>query len=37
MDKKLNNSMVVNSLSKNFGISGWRIGYVITNEKFIKN
>ena len=36
MDKKLNNSMVVNSLSKNFGISGWRIGYVITNEKFIK-
>ncbi len=36
IDKKLNNSFVVNSLSKNFGISGWRIGYVLTNEKYLK-
>ena len=36
IDKNLENSLIVNSLSKNFGISGWRIGYVITNEKFIK-
>ncbi len=36
IDKNLKNSLIVNSLSKNFGISGWRIGYVIANEKFIK-
>ncbi|SEK83009.1 aspartate aminotransferase [Pseudobutyrivibrio ruminis] len=29
--------IIVNSLSKNFGISGWRIGYVISNEKVIYN
>lgn len=27
---------IVNSLSKNMGMSGWRIGYVISNEKNIK-
>lgn len=27
--------ILVNSFSKNFGMSGWRIGYVIANEKFI--
>jgi aspartate/methionine/tyrosine aminotransferase len=27
--------IVVNSLSKNMGISGWRIGYVIANASFI--
>lgn len=27
--------IVVNSLSKNLGISGWRIGYVISHENFI--
>ncbi len=36
IDKKLSNSIIVNSLSKNFGISGWRIGYAIANEKFTK-
>ena len=30
-DRELNHSIIVNSISKNFGISGWRIGYVITN------
>lgn len=29
-DKK--HSIIVNSLSKNMGMSGWRIGYVISNE-----
>ncbi|WP_165725367.1 pyridoxal phosphate-dependent aminotransferase [Pseudoalteromonas sp. SA25] len=31
--KKLDNLIIVNSLSKNFGMSGWRIGYVITNKE----
>ena len=30
------NLFIVNSLSKNFGMSGWRIGYVISNESMIK-
>ena len=29
--------IVVNSLSKNFGISGWRIGYAVSNSKVIYN
>lgn len=29
------NLIIVNSLSKNLGISGWRIGYVISNKFFI--
>jgi aminotransferase len=29
----LNNSIVCNSISKNYGISGWRLGYVITNPE----
>lgn len=33
IDKKFKNSIITNSLSKNFGISGWRIGYVITNSE----
>jgi len=32
-DKKY--SVTINSLSKNMGISGWRIGYVITNPDLI--
>jgi aspartate aminotransferase/aminotransferase len=36
IDNKLTNSIVINSLSKNFGISGWRIGYVLANQKFTK-
>lgn len=31
------NLIIVNSLSKNMGISGWRIGYAISNKLFIKN
>lgn len=33
IDKK--HLIVVNSISKNYGISGWRLGYVITNEYLI--
>ncbi len=29
--------IVVNSLSKNMGMSGWRVGYVITTPELIKN
>lgn len=35
LDTKKEHSIIVNSISKNFGISGWRIGYVITNAKLI--
>lgn len=31
IDRKKTHSIVCNSISKNFGISGWRLGYVITN------
>lgn len=27
--------IICNSISKNFGISGWRLGYVMTNEQLI--
>ncbi len=36
LDKSLKNLIIVNSLSKNFGMSGWRIGYLISNIKFLK-
>jgi aminotransferase len=29
------NVIVANSISKNYGISGWRLGYVITNKNLI--
>lgn len=32
---KLENAVVVNSLSKNMGMSGWRIGYAIADSAFI--
>lgn len=35
-DKNKKNSIIINSISKNFGMSGWRIGYVISNKKIIK-
>ena len=35
IDKELRNSIVCNSLSKNYGISGWRLGYVISNKDLI--
>lgn len=34
-DKK--HAVVFNSMSKNYGISGWRIGYVIANRDVISN
>lgn len=35
LDKKKERIIIINSLSKNLGISGWRIGYVITNPELI--
>lgn len=35
--KSLDNVFVVNSLSKNMGMSGWRIGYVISSPHNISN
>lgn len=34
-DPKKEHTIICNSMSKNFGISGWRIGYVITNPDLI--
>ena len=34
-DKNLSHTIIVNSLSKNFGMSGWRLGYVIANNMII--
>lgn len=35
LDPKKTNAVIFNSMSKNYGVSGWRIGYVIGNEKLI--
>jgi aspartate aminotransferase/aminotransferase len=35
IDAKKTNSIVFNSLSKNLGLSGWRLGYVIANPELI--
>ena len=35
LDKKKEKLLVVNSISKNYGISGWRLGYVITSSELI--
>ena len=35
LDPEKKFSITVNSLSKNMGISGWRMGYVITNPNLI--
>lgn len=35
LDPAKSNVIVCNSISKNFGISGWRLGYVITNEALL--
>jgi aspartate aminotransferase/aminotransferase len=37
MDIAKRNSVVFNTLSKNYGISGWRLGYVIANPGLIFN
>lgn len=36
IDKSKENIIIVNSLSKNMGMSGWRVGYVIAHEQVIK-
>ncbi len=35
IDREKKHTVVFNSISKNYGISGWRLGYVIANEKLI--
>ena len=35
LDPGFKNSIVCNSISKNYGISGWRLGYVIANAELI--
>jgi len=35
IDNNKEHSIVINSLSKNMGISGWRIGYIISNKETI--
>lgn len=35
IDKTKEHCLVVNSLSKNMGMSGWRVGYAIAHEKVI--
>ncbi len=35
LDIEKRHTIIVNSLSKNFGMSGWRLGYVITNPSLI--
>jgi aspartate aminotransferase len=37
LDKELSNTIIINSLSKTFAMTGWRLGYVIANEELIKN
>jgi aspartate aminotransferase/aminotransferase len=36
IDPNLENIIIVNSLSKNMGMSGWRIGYMIASDEVIK-
>tara|TARA_B100000212_G_C27384905_1_gene538879 strand:+ start:11083 stop:12210 length:1128 start_codon:yes stop_codon:yes gene_type:complete len=35
IDKDFKNSVVFNSMSKNIGVSGWRIGFAFSNKKTI--
>lgn len=35
LDSKMENVIVINSLSKNMGMSGWRVGYVIAHNTVI--
>lgn len=37
IDREKKHTIVFNSISKNYGISGWRLGYVISNEELIFN
>jgi aspartate aminotransferase/aminotransferase len=35
LDAEKKHSIIVNSISKNLGLSGWRVGYIVTNAKMI--
>lgn len=35
VDPSFEHTIIVNSISKNFGISGWRIGYLISNPEVV--
>ncbi|MBZ5678205.1 MAG: pyridoxal phosphate-dependent aminotransferase [Acidobacteriia bacterium] len=37
LDPNKEHAIVFNSMSKNYGISGWRVGYVIANKAVISN
>lgn len=37
IDREKKHTVIFNSISKNYGISGWRLGYVIANEQLIFN
>jgi aminotransferase len=37
IDRQKRRAVVFNSMSKNYGVSGWRIGYVIAKAAFIDN
>lgn len=37
VDPSFEHTIIVNSISKNFGISGWRIGYLISNPLVVYN
>jgi aspartate aminotransferase/aminotransferase len=37
LDPGKDHAVVFNSMSKNYGISGWRIGYVIANSRLIED
>ena len=37
IDPEFSYCIIINSLSKNMGMSGWRIGYVISNPEVINN
>lgn len=37
VDPSFGHTIIVNSISKNFGISGWRIGYLISNPRVVYN
>ena len=36
LDIEKKHTIIINSISKNFGISGWRLGYLITNKSLIE-
>lgn len=35
LDREKKHTIICNSISKNFGISGWRLGYVVANSSLI--